>query len=1633
MNHVPIYKIYQVLLAIPLSGLWVLDTPALLSLSNIENNGRLGIIPWTIFSAETTLAQTPRQQIIPEPNSTNTVVTPVRPSTNSSQTRFDITGGDRSEDNANLFHSFSRFNLGENQIVNFISNPNIRNILTRVTGGDASVINGLIQVTGGNSNLFIMNPAGIIFGANARLDVPASFVVTTGSSIGFDSGWFNARGDNNYDILTGSPSAFAFPMNNSGAIINAGELTVESGESVVLLGGTIINTGKISAPGGEITISAVPGENLVRISQENRVLSLEIPTEDQGNFNQAAGESETLDYLAIPELLTGNSEVMESATGVRINDNNEVVLTGSNQVIPTDNGTVIVSGSLDISSSGNSDLANRSSINILGDKVGLFDAKLNASSIYGSGNIRIGGNDSSLGTVPFATRTYVDEKTEIFATSLRGEGGNIIISSQEETRFLGKIEAISYVTAESVSVEEYSTANQVEISSQKTLIFDGSVNLGSSETLGNLLLKAENINIVDRNIETSTNPLMGETATESQISQSSLETTSDNINLSFEALDNITINDLSEPELKFKNTRGKISFAADIDQNGLGSFTMDSEYTINTEGAGISISGTTINTGNINTNGGEINLSSSQDFVRTNNLSTTQSNTTLESNGGDININAEGEIITGEINSSGNSQGGNISMSAGSNIDTETINAEGDNSGGNIEITSENTLYLRRISTSSDSSETGNITLSGNQINLLGGENSVSSNGKFTLQSVSENQNITLGGFENTEGANGTSPLHLTTADLATLANGFASITIGSSENIGTINVSAADNGKSNGVIFNDPITIQAETITGTGAITGLDNATITLNTRSNITTGNISTPTDVSITSTQGNVKTGDITTNTSNSRIGNIDITSANGLIETGKLTATGTTVGGNINLQAGDRLTTGRINSSATSGNAGDVKLDAKSGIEVVSIQAEGGNIGGNVEINTEDSLRITGTFFSQERNVASISTAGELTGGNISIFTQKTPFVVGDATTNGSVGAITDGNLTVSPDTVLPHRFNLQEIQNSQPQNNNSTETTTETDSPSQESELQVESNNSNEAENQNDNNLVIQPELPEAPENIEGEQETLVPTDENNQKSPNTNQEVQIASQYPEPSLPNLDSSEPTNSITENIETSINSEEQITSLVVENQNLEQLEQPDNSQIIVDNLEQTILIEDTNPSLTSQTVAIENPSQGKSSQKPTPTIIVEENITTTASEISPKNNYNQISLTDNISQIELSRGREFATYLGQNISKRTATAANIRNTLSSVAEIGIRPVIIYVSAQPNYLELQLFLPNGKPVVRSIQHTRDEVIEVAKKFTNQIRTPSQLDSQDYLSNAQKLYQWLVAPIAEELVNHNINMIVFSMDSGLRTIPIAALHDGQQFLVEKYSLGLIPNFTLTDTRYVGLQGSQVLAMGASKFPATADQTPLPAVPIELTTIVNNIWPGKSFLNERFTLENLKQQRSQEKFRIIHLATHGEFHPGSADNSYIQFWDTKLRLSQLRNLRLYSPQVELLVLSACTTAVGDEDAELGFAGLAVQAGVKSALASLWYVSDTGTLALMTEFYQHLSKRPIKAEALRAAQLAMLRGEVHLQNGHILRNGNQDLPLPPELTTGSKRDLSHPYYWAAFTMIGSPW
>ncbi|NEO86141.1 MAG: DUF4347 domain-containing protein [Spirulina sp. SIO3F2] len=207
---------------------------------------------------------------------------------------YHIQGGTQA--GANLFHSFQDFGLSTGEIANFLSNPSITNIFGRVTGGNASIINGLIQA---NPNLYLMNPAGIVFGANASLNVGGDFFATTADRICFEGGCFNSVGVNDYPALLGSPTTLGFLQGQPGGLVNAGTLEVHKGKSIHLSGGTVVNLGQIWAPGGMATVAAVPGERRVLLNQPGQLLSLEV-TE--------AVLTEGIEPLALPDLLAGASE-----------------------------------------------------------------------------------------------------------------------------------------------------------------------------------------------------------------------------------------------------------------------------------------------------------------------------------------------------------------------------------------------------------------------------------------------------------------------------------------------------------------------------------------------------------------------------------------------------------------------------------------------------------------------------------------------------------------------------------------------------------------------------------------------------------------------------------------------------------------------------------------------------------------------------------------------------------------------------------------------------------------------------------------------------------------------------------------------------------------------------------------------------------------------------------------------------------------------------------------------------------------------------------------------------------------------------------------------------------------------------
>jgi CHAT domain-containing protein len=414
----------------------------------------------------------------------------------------------------------------------------------------------------------------------------------------------------------------------------------------------------------------------------------------------------------------------------------------------------------------------------------------------------------------------------------------------------------------------------------------------------------------------------------------------------------------------------------------------------------------------------------------------------------------------------------------------------------------------------------------------------------------------------------------------------------------------------------------------------------------------------------------------------------------------------------------------------------------------------------------------------------------------------------------------------------------------------------------------------------------------------------------------------------------------------------------------------------------------------------------------------------------------NNSSKITVAQNkssevVTHMEDTWEKQYEEYFRVNFSDQEITVQYETDTLAKIAlKTGKKSALLYVIPRPQHLDLVLVPAGGKAVYKKVSEVNEKVLlQQAQEFTKSIITPVNINTDKYLPVAKQLYQWIIAPIAADLKSNNIDTLIFCTGIGLRTAPLAALHDGQQFLIEKYSIGRIPAFKFTDTTYADLRNAQVLAMGASEF---KEQNSLPAVPVELSAITKNLWQGKTFLNQEFTLTNLQSQRQKQPYQIIHLATHANFQTGSPRDSYIQFWDTKLTLDKMRELNWNNPSVNLLVLSACKTAIGDKNAELGFAGLAVQAKVKSVMASLWNVSDEGTLGLMTQMYQNLKTTSTKAEALRLAQIAMLKGQVRIEEGQ-LQTTRETISLPPGLSETQNKNFSHPYYWAAFTIFGSPW
>jgi CHAT domain-containing protein len=345
---------------------------------------------------------------------------------------------------------------------------------------------------------------------------------------------------------------------------------------------------------------------------------------------------------------------------------------------------------------------------------------------------------------------------------------------------------------------------------------------------------------------------------------------------------------------------------------------------------------------------------------------------------------------------------------------------------------------------------------------------------------------------------------------------------------------------------------------------------------------------------------------------------------------------------------------------------------------------------------------------------------------------------------------------------------------------------------------------------------------------------------------------------------------------------------------------------------------------------------------------------------------------------------------------------------------------------VERDDDQLLLVLVPSSGPPVQKLVPVSRAEALLQAKLFRLAVSDPE--DDRSYRPLAQQMYGWLFAPVAAEVEGLDVNNVMYVVEAGLRTVPLAAMMDGDRFIVERYGLSLIPSVSLLQTSF-GQSRPQprILAAGADRF---AELEALPAVSLELAAIGKSQPSTQVLLNEAFTQGNLATTRRQRQASTLHLATHGEFNDGELSSSYLQFWDSRLTFDQIRSLG--GDELELLILSACATAISSPKAELGFAGLAAATGVESTIGSLWNVSDVGTLALMSEFYGHLDQSPLRVDAFRRSQLALLRGNTTVRN-QTISTAQGDIAIPRELGQSAATDFRHPFYWAGFSLVGNPW
>ncbi len=355
------------------------------------------------------------------------------------------------------------------------------------------------------------------------------------------------------------------------------------------------------------------------------------------------------------------------------------------------------------------------------------------------------------------------------------------------------------------------------------------------------------------------------------------------------------------------------------------------------------------------------------------------------------------------------------------------------------------------------------------------------------------------------------------------------------------------------------------------------------------------------------------------------------------------------------------------------------------------------------------------------------------------------------------------------------------------------------------------------------------------------------------------------------------------------------------------------------------------------------------------------------------------------------------------------------ACVEANAKQIDQVDKTAAVIYPIILGDRLEVILSLPNQPLSVHTKQISQQNFEQTIEKVQGSLKTPKSIP-EDFLPEYQKLYDWLIQPLEKELATSKVSNLVFVLNGELRNIPMSILHDGKNYLIEKYPIAISSGLQLIEPKALAEINLRALTAGLSEVnkevPGGFKQ--LPNVEKELEEIKKSGISSRKIINAQFTTKEFKKEIGGAGFPIVHLATHGEF-SSKAEDTFILAWDNRINVIDFGNLLRNSTfnqgiPIELLVLSACETARGDERAALGLAGVAVRAGARSTLATLWLVEDKSTAQIMGELYRQLKqakeKKINRAQVLQNSQLSLLK----------------DL---------KEMKYHHPHYWAPFVLVGN--